>query len=309
MTYHTKNPVAIIIFNRKDKAKRLYEILKNVQPEKLFIIADGPRNEAESEKCEQTRKIFEYVDWPCTIERNYSEANLGCGRRISSGIGWVFQNVKQAIILEDDCVPETDFFRFCDEMLERYKNDTRIMQVSGTNLMKQWDADGDSYFFAQWASCWGWATWARAWKLFDFDMKRWKSRRVKKLTKQKFGNLVYNSRKKDFDAYSYKMVPVTTWARQWAFARSIHGGLSVTPAVNLITNIGDGADATHTSNMGELSVETMPMQFPLRHPIYMMPDCEFDLKMVEMVYGIRPLYKKVMGKAKRMLLQKFPAKN
>ena len=303
MIYKTINPVSIVIFNREDKAAHLYEALKKVQPQKLFIIADGPRNETETEKCERTRRVFEKIEWPCTIIRNYSDTNLGCARRVASGFDWVFQNVEQAILIEDDCIPSVDFFRFCDEMLQRYKNDTRIMQVCGTNLLKQWDTDGDSYFFSQWASCWGWATWARAWKLFDFDIKKWRSKRVKKLLKQNLGNLIYNSKKKSYDEYYFKTVTITEWDRQWEFIRSIYNGLSVTPSVNLVVNIGGGADATHTHDMTSLSIPALPMQFPLRHPICVMPDRAFNLKMVEMVNDIKPLYKKAFRKAKRILLK------
>lgn len=299
MQYRTTTAVGVVIFKRKEKAETLYKILKEVQPKKLFIIADGPRNKAETEACEETRKVFENIEWPCTVFRNYSDKNMGCCKRPYTGFNWVFENVDEAILLEDDCIPTVDFFRFCDQMLERYRYDTRIMQICGTNLLGKWDCDEDSYFFAQWASCWGWASWSRAWKLYDLQMSAWNNNRVQELMKQRLGSQIFKIRKPVFDEHSKMGEELSAWDHQWSFARTINSGLSITPSVNLVSNIGFGEDATHTNDMSETHVMAYSLQFPLRHPQYIMPDIKFDLEMAKMVYNARPLYEKVIRKIKR----------
>lgn len=301
MQYKTSTAVGIVIFKRNEKAQALYNVLKEVQPDKLFIIADGPRDEKEAVACEETRKVFATIEWPCEVFRNYSETNMGCCKRPYSGFNWVFDNVDEAILLEDDCIPSIDFFRFCDQMLEKYRFDTRIMQICGTNLLGQWNCDGDSYFFAQWASCWGWASWSRAWKLYDLQMNAWHNKRVKNLVEQRLGKRIYNIRKSVFDEHAEMGETLTAWDHQWSFARTINSGLSVTPSVNLVSNIGFGADATHTSDMSETHLEAYPMRFPLQHPQSVMPDTQFDLEMAKLVYNARPLYEKVIRRIKRIL--------
>ncbi len=130
-----KTPVTFIIFKRPDTTEKVFEVIRQAQPEKLFVIADGPRDdrEGEAEKCEATRSIIEKVDWDCEVIKNYSDINLGCAKRVSSGINWVFENVEESIILEDDCIPDLTFFRFSEELLEKYRDDTRIASITAQN--------------------------------------------------------------------------------------------------------------------------------------------------------------------------------
>lgn len=302
MEYKTTSPVGIVIFKREDKARKLYEILKQVKPTQLFIIADGPRYPDEEKQCMQTRAVFDSIEWNCKVYRNYSEYNLGCCIRPYTGFNWVFENVERAILLEDDCVPSVDFFRFCDELLEKYKDDTRVMQICGTNLLGKWDCMGDSYFFVQWASCWGWASWARAWKLFDINMKAWDHQRVKQLVKQRLGKRVYDIRKQVFDEHKDHLNDITAWDHQWSFARTINSGLSITPSVNLVTNIGFGNDATHTNDMSETSIPIYKMKFPLSHPKCILPDTQFDIEMTKLVYNARTIPDKILRKVKKYWL-------
>lgn len=301
MSYTTTSPVAIVIFNREDKARALYSILKNVKPSKLYIIADGPRNKEEIEKCNKTRAVFETVEWTCEIKRNYSGKNLGCCVRPESGFTWVLQNEEYAIFLEDDCMPNEDFFRFCDEMLTRYKDDERIMQVCGTNFLSEWDCGKYSYYFAQWGSNWGWATWARAWKMYDVNMETWKDPEVKKMVKNRLGKYVYESRIPFYDEHCCNLENITAWDHQWSYTRLINNGLSILPRKNLVTNIGSGIDATHTSNMEDNSIPAFSLDFPLRHPPYVIPDREFDKKIEERNFNAIPIYLKALRKIWRFI--------
>ena len=178
-----KTPVAFIIFNRPDTTKRVFEAIRQAKPPKLFVIADGSRSDrlGEAEKCAATRAIIDGVDWECEILTNYSDVNLGCKIRVSSGLDWVFSEVEEAIILEDDCLPHPSFFAFCEELLEKYRNDSRIMQICGSNVLKDQVNIDDSYYFSKYGPIWGWASWRRAWQEYDVDMKLWAEVKKRKL--------------------------------------------------------------------------------------------------------------------------------
>src|SRR5712692_5523584 len=143
-------PVALIIFNRPETTARVFAEIAKARPSRLLLVADGPRldHPEDVEKCTATRAIVEQVDWPCEVLTNFSEANLGCKMRPVSGINWVFENVEEAIILEDDCLPHPSFFPFCQELLERYRDDQRVMMIGGTNLLGEWRTGAQNYFFS-----------------------------------------------------------------------------------------------------------------------------------------------------------------
>ena len=156
-----KIPIVVIIFNRPDKTKILYESLSIYKPDTLFIISDGPRKnfENDEEKIRQSREIFKHIDWDCEVLFNESETNLGCRERIISGLNWVFNKVEKAIILEDDCIPSKDFFPFMEKMLVRYQSNVKIASVCGSNFLSHWDKNKESYFYSKYFHGWGWATW------------------------------------------------------------------------------------------------------------------------------------------------------
>ena len=171
-------PVVFLIFNRPDLTKLVFRAIAKARPKHLFVIADGPRFPEEVQKCQETRSIVNRVDWDCEILTDFSQANLGGPKRISSGLDWVFSQVDEAIILEDDCLPSPSFFRFCQVLLERYRNDKRVMQISGNDFLFnnyhfRGHNVGGSYYFTRYAFNWGWATWQRAWKHFDLRIKTW----------------------------------------------------------------------------------------------------------------------------------------
>src|SRR5688572_20529443 len=167
-------PVLFLIFNRPAVTKQVFEAIREMRPTRLYIAADGPRPAIPNEldNCRKAREAALAVDWECQVKTLFRDKNLGCGRGPSTAITWFFEHETEGIILEDDCMPSPSFFSYCAELLARYRDDTRIMHIAGTNLEKPQQRDQEhSYHFSNFTYCWGWATWRRAWKFHDFDMK------------------------------------------------------------------------------------------------------------------------------------------
>jgi len=275
-----KTPVVLIIFKRPDTTEKIFEAIRQAKPPKLLVIADGPRADrpGEAEKCAAARAIIQRVDWECEVITNYAEINLGCAKRVSSGLDWVFEKVEEAIILEDDCVSHPTFFRFCEELLERYRYDNRIASISGQNVQFGRRRTEYSYYFSRYNHCWGWASWRRAWQYFDFDMKLWPEIKDRNFLHDilidpqsvKYWSEVFQS--------TYDRHITTVWDYQWTFTCWIQSGLGIISNVNLISNIGFGAESTHTS--GETSqyanIPTEAIKFPLNHPPFMVCDLQAD---------------------------------
>jgi hypothetical protein len=281
-------PVAYIVFNRPESTQRVFAEIRRARPETLFIIADGPRDgvPADAEKCAAVRAIVENVDWPCTVHRLYSKVNLGCKVRPASGIDAVFQEVEECIILEDDCLPDPSFFPYCAELLARYRDDTRIMCVGGSNFQEGQTRGEASYYYSLFAHSWGWATWRRAWKKFDVDMPLWPAFRDSGMLGRLFGNA--NDVRfwtREFDAVHSGRL--NTWDWQWMFACWSQSGLVCLPNVNLIENLGFGEDATHTEG-DTLAVPRRTLTFPLRHPDYVMRDEEDVIQTMRYRYEVNP---------------------
>jgi hypothetical protein len=276
--FQLKTPIVFIIFNRPDTTVKVFEAIRAAKPSKLLVIADGPRvgRTDDNEKCEAARAIIDRVDWPCEVLKNYSDINLGCAKRVSSGLNWVFANEEEAIILEDDCIPDPTFFRFCQELLSYYRNDERIMVISGNNFQFGHKRTKDSYYFSRYNHCWGWATWKRAWQYFDFEMSSWPYVRDNQWLIDILGNSeAAENWKNTFQAvFEHKL---NSWAIRWTFACWLQSGLAVLPNVNLVSNIGFDTDATHTvqtSIFDSMPVEAM--KFPLQHPKFMIRDSVAD---------------------------------
>lgn len=286
--YALTTPVALLVFNRPDTTARVFDAIRKARPTRLLIVADGPRvgHADDGALCAEVRSIVEQVDWPCDVMKNYSDVNLGCGVRPATGITWVFEQVEEAIILEDDCQPHPTFFRYCQELLERYRDDERIMHIAGNNALVGSNRGEYSYYFSLFPHCWGWASWRRAWRYFDFDMKLFQEvategwldcifpdKRASKYWSQKFKE-VYGPHKKHI------------WDYQWTFACWTCSGLSILPNNNLISNIGFGTEATHTKDVAS-RYSLMPvttMEFPLNHPQFVMRDAQADAETQKKVF-------------------------
>ena len=276
--YNLRTPVALLIFNRPDTTECVFNAIARARPSKLLVVADGPRDSraGEAARCEQTRAIIKRVDWDCEVITNFADRNMGCKLRVSSGIDWIFEQVEEAIILEDDCLPDSSFFRFCDEMLERYRDNERVGMVSGGNLQFGRHRGTDSYYFSKYTHIWGWASWRRAWKYYDRDITHWPEFKAQGLLEQMFAT----PGEQTYWQNSFQWVhegSLDTWDVSWTFTALTHGLLQVVPNVNLISNIGFGADATHTHVVGvHANLPTQAIEFPLQHPTFVLPNLEAD---------------------------------
>ncbi len=297
-------PVVFIVFNRPETTKTVFERIRAASPSKLFVIADGPRKEidGEKDKCEQVRSVINGVDWPCKVITNYSDVNMGCRNRVVTGLNWVFSEVEEAIILEDDCLPDPTFFRFCDELLDRYKDDKRVMNIGGNCSRYGGGGEKYSYYFSRYPHIWGWATWRRAWEHYDINMPLWPEIRDAGLLNGMFHNRrILNYRIDVFDrAYRGE---IDAWSPAWVFACWLQGAVSILPNKNLVSNIGFGENATHTRGKNRTTANiTTPLAFPLSHPPYMFRDSMADMLTEDNVFSL-PLYKEIYQKIKKTIFQ------
>jgi hypothetical protein len=261
-----KSPVAFFIYKRPECTRRVWAEICRAKPPVLLLVADGPRDEQDRVQCETVRTIVESVKWPCDVRRNYAGVNMGCRGRMSSGLNWVFQQVEEAIILEDDCLPTQVFFAFCDELLAHYRSNDRVMHISGDNFQDGKRRSLYDYYFSKYPHVWGWATWRRAWRHYDLAMSRWPGLRdrsfLEKLCPDKCEKEYWTSL---FDR-SFQG-GIDTWDYAWTFACWAQGGMSILPERNLVENIGFGPDATHTSEgrRGHVAIDGL-LKGELRHP-------------------------------------------
>lgn len=272
-------PVALILFNRPEVTARVFAAIRAAAPRRLLLIADGPRAErpGEAELCRATRAVVEAVDWPCAVERNFSDVNLGCGRRVSSGLDWVFEQVPEAIILEDDCLPAPSFFPYCEELLARYRQDERVALITGTTFRTVPMRPGDSYHFSRYPTVWGWASWRRAWRHYDFRLKFWPALKAGHW----LGDLLDDPAAVRFWSRLFDRVAageIDTWDYQLVCSLWAQGCLTVMPRNNLVRNIGFGPDATHTTNVDDVMADRAAeaMEFPLQHPAFVLRDAAVD---------------------------------
>jgi hypothetical protein len=245
----TRAPVVFLAFNRPEVTACVFERIRAARPSQLLLVTDGPRPDRpdDIEKVATVRDILTRgIDWPCVVHRNFAEENLGCARRVASGITWAFEQVEEAIILEDDCLPHPSFFSYCDELLERYRDDDRVMHIGGTNLAAaRMRPPSAGYWFSHHAWVWGWATWRRAWQRYDFPLATWNERQSALRTS--FAS--YWERRywlPTYDRVRREHAKANTWAFPWHYTCRSRGGLAILPARNLIENIGFGVDHTHT---------------------------------------------------------------
>jgi hypothetical protein len=280
-----KVPVAYIVFNRPRHTRETFAAIREQRPAKLFIIADGPRPNypTDADRCREVRQIVENIDWPCEVFRNYSDINLGCKKRVISGLDWVFEIVERAIIIEDDVLPHQDFYKYCEELLEYYKDEDRVMTITGDNFQNGCRRGTAAYYFSKYNHIWGWATWRRAWQKNDPSLSFWpewknsKSWRTHARCRKE-----RNYWSKIFDQM-YRN-EIDTWDYPWTASVWYHGGLTATPNVNLVSNIGFGPDGTHTVTTEDKDgAPTFPLG-SLTHPGNLQQNQEADRFVFENSY-------------------------
>lgn len=274
-------PVALFIFNRPEHTQRVFDQIRAYKPSQLLVIADGPRNAVETMRCGEARAIIDQVDWECDVATNFSDVNLGCNRRLISGLDWVFDRCEEAIVLEDDCLPHASFFRYCNDLLSKYRDDSRVMFIGGTTLVPDHLRTPYSYYFSRHQHVWGWASWRRSWRHYDENLTLWPFLRntgwlqdmVESTDAIAYWRIIFDS----------LCAGGTTWDHGWTFACWTQNGLTITPNVNLISNIGFDELATHAQAVEkkhQRAVSDLPtsdMTFPLRHPPYMLRHREADV--------------------------------
>ena len=274
--------VLFLVFSRLGPTEQVFEAIRKAQPPRLYIASDGARNNAdgEAEKVDAVRNfILSNIDWKCEVKTLLREENLGCKKAVSGAIDWFFENEEMGIILEDDCLPSQSFFWYCEELLDKYKDDTRVMHITGiTYAPKNENVENHSYHFARVGGIWGWASWRRAWKLYEPDMESYPQAVKEGLFKDLFigePKMLKHYEKCFRRAYGN----VRTWDYQWTYTKLINSSLNIMPAKNLIRNIGHGtAEATHTTTDNDRysTMKLHELTFPLIHPQFIAIDREFN---------------------------------
>lgn len=280
MSKNLDTPILFLIFNRPDVTVRVFAEIRVAQPKQLFIAADGPRvgKEGEAELCDETRKlVMEQIDWECDVKTLFREDNLGCRRAVSGAISWFFDNVEEGIVLEDDCLPDPSFFSYCSELLERYRNDERVMMISGDNFQRGQKRGVASYYFSKIPHIWGWASWKRAWQHYTVDMGDYEEFK----SQGQIADVFNTVGEQQFWLTNFSMVAeqnMDTWDFQWVYAIMRNSGLCIAPNVNLVSNIGFGDSATRTTN-GKDPNANLPTQSigEIVHPKHVLVNRAADL--------------------------------
>ena len=284
-------PILFLIFNRLDTTKQVFEIIRKAAPQNLYIASDGPRNdrEGESKRVESVREyVLKSIDWDCKVKTLFREKNFGCGKAVSSAITWFFKEEEMGIILEDDCLPSFSFFPYCEELLNKYKEDTRIYHIAGYNPLIN-TKESSSYYFTRIQHCWGWASWRRAWNHYNFDITD-----LNMFQKQKKINHIF---KRSIDRYYWSNIfkrmekhEINTWDHQWTYSILKNNGICINPTKNFISNIGFGADATHTTikNSNQNNQQRFEID-KIVHPDKIMVD-KYMIKINKDVFGINWLW-------------------
>jgi len=264
--------VLFVVYNRLETSMQVFSRIREARPKRLYCASDAAKNSKDEEKVNAVRNyILDNIDWDCEIKTLFREKNLGCGLGVKNAIDWFFANEEDGIILEDDVVPDKSFFRYCEELLERYRDDTRIGMISGNNHL-DFSPEYASYLFSPYKSTWGWATWRRAW--INMDLKTsWDKTEYRSSIIRNMGCSSQSDRFWEHTLSAIKSGAIDAWDYQWFLALSSQNQLSVVPGKNLVANIGYGSEATHTFGTPKSAyTTTSSIEFPLRHPIYIVPD-------------------------------------
>jgi hypothetical protein len=242
-------PVLLLIYRRHALSLRVLDAIRRVKPIILYIASNAPNPEIPDDKSrvELTRSIISHVDWACDLKTKIYTDHMNVQDSISQSINWFFDNEESGIILEDDCIPDIQFFKFCQILLDKYKDNPRVWNICGTNYQDGVNRGLHSYYFSHYTHCWGWATWRRAWKHFDINTTLWPLIKDESYFKSILPDC--NERRywtRIFDNVHYFNKPLT-WDYQWFFTCLVNGGLSVIPNSNLVSNKGFDNLGTNSS--------------------------------------------------------------
>ena len=247
-------PVTVILFNRPERVRELVSVLRQVRPRHVLAIADGPRSghPSDADACRQAREALDAIDWPCRIEREFSASNLGCDRRVSSGLSWALGRVDRCIIVEDDVLPSVDFFAWTERMLEAHAGDERVAMVSGHNSLAVWGGEDCDHIRTCRGSVWGWGTWTRAWqRVKPVDLSGDPARAARDIAHVAEDPLLAEHLAVHLEAW--RLGKLSAWGIVWSLKRVLTGMCAIVSPVNLVRNTGIGAGATRTQVTDDFS--------------------------------------------------------
>ena len=298
-------PVLLIVFNRPETTQKVFDAIKKSKPQKLYIAGDAPRlgNTDDEKNCTLVKDIVKQVDWDCETHYRFSDVNQGCGPGPFNAISWVFEKEDKAIILEDDCVPSIPFFRYCDDLLNRYKYDTRIWFISGNQYNEEAVTTPHSYFFSRYGITWGWATWKRCWEEMDMSMSKYPLIIEQNLYKTSFRT----NREADFfqkkisEIFHDKSIRSHIWDTQWGFTIFSNGGLCILPRKNLVTNI--GYRGVHSVIKNQAHDRPIDENFQIiSHPEFILCDVNFDTYQFDYYWNKHtPIIKRIIRKIQKQI--------
>ncbi len=287
-------PILFITFNRPHTTQKVFEAVRQARPRKLYVSNDAPRkgNVEDEAKSVAVRSIVQQVDWLCEVKYLFHDENLGCSLGPRAAFDWFFSFEEEGIILEDDCLPDQSFFPYCAELLERYRNDSRIISISGCNLGYRLSSK-DSYSFSKFMNMWGWATWKRSAMKIDYTLTEWKTERkpvfslYQRLSQNAFDFDIgwFKYWKHKFDLTVSKKI-ITWWDWQWIYHQTRDKQYSIVPSVNLVKNLGFGENATHTKDEHNpaAQIEIFCISVPLTHPLKVRNDVSYEETYVKWVW-------------------------
>jgi hypothetical protein len=284
-------PILLLTFNRPDTTQEVLCAIRKARPAQLFVATDAPRKDhpEDKENCKKVMEIIQQqVDWDCKLSIRTQNENVGPTIAISSSINWFFSQVEEGIIFEDDCVPDQSFFPFCQKMLEKYRDDERVMMITGTNFLFLKYEMPETYFFSKYYPQWGWATWRRAWNLYDLDMKTWpRYRDTNQLAwiypDWRMADWYHYMFQKFYGDPNFEAWDVALW-----YTCIFQNGLCIVPKYNLISNIGVYG-YNHTDNQEYNQYIRMPIRSidtdNIIHPPTVIENAVYDRITIDRVYG------------------------
>jgi len=286
--YQAKSAVLFVIFNRPDTTKRVFDQIRAAKPRRLYVAADAPRYDFPDDLllCKQAREVVSTIDWECDLKTLFKEKNAGCKDGVSSAVTWFFSYEEEGIILEDDCLPANSFFKFCDTLLDKYRYDTRIRHITGCNLQQGKKWGNSTYYFSNMTHVWGWASWKRVWNDYDKNLNKYNNDEIKEQLRNIFEDpLVVESWEQIFE--EVKAGKINAWGYQLDFVNFFNNGLTIIPNENLISNIGFGANATHTLDENSVYANVPIKEIEeITDPVFFLPEKQADLAVLNQEFNI-----------------------
>lgn len=282
--WELSTPVALTAYNRPDTTRQVFDRIADVRPPALFVVADGPvaGDPDDHEQCAAVREIVSEVDWTCDVHTRFRDTHRGLPAAVYEGLDWVFGQVPEAIVLPDDAVPNRTFFRFCETMLDRYRDDDRVMSVNGTNRLGTWRDDRQDYHFVTYQGDWGWATWRRAWERYDPDISAWADPE----TRERIRDVLCDDERYEYHRTRFQSCyegRTPGWSKRWEFAHYRHNGLAAVPSRNLVSNVGFDERGLYTTDPDHplAALPRYSLEFPIEERDVVAPDRTYERECYE----------------------------